>query len=198
MNDAQRIAAVLAGDRAATEALIGDVERRVLAIARGQFRLSPEESEDVLLSLCEKLWRDDGAALRQWQGRGPFSAYLSVMASRACLMYLREKKRRSAEVGGLELDLVAGDAAAPVEAERREERELLARGLERLSERDRTLIRLRFLEERDYDDLTRELGMSYGAARKGVHTAVNRLRRALADLEPSWFKVVTGRRGGHQ
>ncbi|ANM31082.1 hypothetical protein ABI59_18125 [Acidobacteria bacterium Mor1] len=198
MNDAQRIEAVLAGDRAAAEALIEDVERRVLAIARGQFRLSPEESEDVLLSLCEKLWRDDAAALRQWQGRGPFAAYVSVIASRACLMYLREKKRRTPEVAGLELDQIAGEQAATSDVERNEERELLARGLERLSERDRHLIRLRFLEERDYEDLTRELGISYGAARKGVHSAVTRLRRALADLEPSWFKAVTGRRGEHQ
>ena len=72
--------------------------------------------------------------------------------------------------------------------EREQLQRLYREAREALPERDRRLIQLRFVEDKDYDAITAELELSPGAARKAVHTAIARLRERLRQLAPELFR----------
>lgn len=178
--------ALLADDRAAVAALVENLQRLTLWIARNRYRFSREEAEETLVEIVATLWKDDKHALRAWRGEGTLSTYLTSIVHRACLMEIRRRERRAAELPVEELDVFPAEdiAAGP---ERREREAIVERALSELPERDRELIRLRFTEDRGYDEITGRLDISAGAARKAVHTAVARLRDRVRRLAPELF-----------
>ena len=84
--------------------------------------------------------------------------------------------RRSREVP-LEADFSSEPDAAP--AERDAIRAVVAAALGDLDERSRLALRLRFFEERDYDDVAAELGVRVAQAHVVLHRSLRRLGRAI-------------------
>lgn len=180
------IQAVLAGGSPAAARFLADLKQLVFRIARRQYRFSPEDSEDVLAQLIEKLWENDGDALRRWRGDSPLPIYLAVVANRFCLMRLRTRKRSIEAHDDDEAERVPAPAAAdPVLA--RERWAACRAALERLAERDRRIIEMRYLADLGYDEIVSGLGGTHGAARKALHTALDRLRADLRRNAPDFF-----------
>jgi RNA polymerase sigma-70 factor (ECF subfamily) len=127
-----------------------------------------DEARDVasetFLALLERGPADERAAL----------PWLLATARNKALNRVRdrgraaEKARRAATTLEREADAAAfGDDAAA---------ELVRRALERLSQRDRDAIKLRFIQELGYDEIAARLGTTGGHARVVVHRAARRLR----------------------
>ena len=178
---------LLQDDRDTVARFVAGLERLALRIARAHYRFRPDEAEEILLEVVRKLWDGDKAALRAWRGEGSLESWLTAIVHRFCLMELRRRKRRSAEVATDRLDEFEAEAL-PEPFEREELRRLYRVAATELSERDRRLLQLRFEEERDYPAITAELGLSYGAARKALHSAIRRLREKMREIAPELFR----------
>lgn len=180
------IRAVLRGDSVAAERFLADLKTLVFRIARRQYRFSLEDAEDVLAQMLEKLWDDDGDALRRWRGESPLETYLAVVANRFCLMRIRARKR-SLEMEEDDTDRVpAATSEDPLIG--RERWEACRAALSRLAERDRHIIEMRYQSDLDYEQIVSRLGLSAGAARKALHTALARLRVELRRSAPEFFE----------
>ena len=163
-----------------------ELERLALAIARRRYRLAPAEAEDVLIAVVHKLWDDEKAALRAWRREGTLRSYVASIVHRHCLLHLRRQLRLSVEIATDSLD----SFEAPTPTEPWERGEMLATcrdAAARLSPRDREMLALRFAEGRDYEEIIGVTGLSYGAARKAVHSAVRRLREQVREVAPEYF-----------
>ena len=180
------IRAVLGGDSAAAERFLADLKTLVFRIARRQYRFSLEDSEDVLAQMLEKLWDNDGDALRRWRGDSPLETYLAVVANRFCLMRMRARKRVP-ETDEHDADRLPS-APIPDPVIGRERWEACRAALERLSERDRQIIEMRYRSDLDYKQIVAQLGLTPGAARKALHTALERLRVELRGSAPEFFE----------
>lgn len=84
-----------------------------------------------------------------------------------------ERRERLLERHGQQLVPVAAEAEEPLDLER------LARCLEALAERERTVVALSFFAERDADGIGTELGLTAGNVRVVRHRALARLRACL-------------------
>jgi RNA polymerase sigma factor (sigma-70 family) len=163
------------------------VKSLVFRIAQRQYRFSREDAEDVLAQMLEKLWENDGDALRRWRGESPLETYLAVVANRFCLMRIRARKRLR-ETQTDDADRVPA-AASEDPLLGRERWEACRAALARLSERDRQIIEMRYRSDLDYDQIVSRLSfVTAGAARKALHTALERLRVELRRSAPEFFE----------
>lgn len=174
-------------DRQTVDRFLVGLEALALRIARQQYRFRPDEAEDILLDVLRKLWDADKAALRAWRGEGSLRTYLTAIVHRFCLMELRRRRRRVVESTTEELDGFHARHQPPP-LEQQQLRSVYRQAANELPSRDRRLIQMRFVEELDYPAITAELGISHGAARKAVHTALNRLRERMREIAPELFQ----------
>jgi RNA polymerase sigma factor (sigma-70 family) len=156
------------------------------------------EGEDVLIFLTRRTWDGETAleltaetfaiALRAWQrvgklGREQQRAWLFTVARRQLSRYLRRARveRRAIERLGMQVPEVDHDDLLLIEqrAGLPELREVLARELLRLSGVQREALQLRVVEERSYEQVAAQLGVSEQTARARVSRALRSLARAL-------------------
>ena len=172
--------------------------RAPLTDAQGFVDLYRRESRMVLM-FCTRRVLDAETALdltaetfaQAYRGRGSFRgttqaearAWLLTIARRQIARYLRRGAldRRALERLGIEVPgLSAGEAE---EIERRAGLEPLRTAvgeeLERLDARQRDALRLRVVEQRDYEDVARSLGITEATARARVSRGLRALAGAL-------------------
>ena len=143
---------------------------------------------------------DDGAELAQeaflraWKGlpgfqaESSFSTWLYRLASNVCIDLLRKQKRRRG-LDGVSLDEEQGTAAAlqvpdsrftpEGELERKQLRQAVQRGLEKLSQEHRQALILRELEGLSYGEIARVLGVEEGTVKSRIARARLALRKIL-------------------
>ena len=143
---------------------------------------------------------DDGAELAQeaflraWKGlpgfqaESSFSTWLYRLASNVCIDFLRKQKRRRG-LAGVSLDEEQGTAAAlqvpdsrftpEGELERKQLRQAVQRGLEKLSQEHRQALILRELEGLSYGEIARVLGVEEGTVKSRIARARLALRKIL-------------------
>lgn len=180
------LGALLNADAAAETRFLAELKDLVFRISRRQYRFSQPDSEDLLAQILEKLWKNDREALRRWRNDSPLETYLAVVTNRFCLMRLRSAKRSplAAEFEGVGTTA----AVAPADAGDAVERwELCQAALAGLPLRDRRIIEMRYLSGLEYGDIVTRLGLTHGAARKALHTALERLRNELRRRAPEYF-----------
>lgn len=167
---AQRIAAAApALDPAAEEALCRRMGPRVRRYGLRHLR-DPEAAGDLMQQVLVQVLEQ----LRGGKVREPRRIVSFVFGT--CRMLLLEQQRRTARREALlaqwgEVLQVADIAVAPRLDERR-----VADCLERLAERERSVILLSFYEERSADDVGSMLGLSAGNVRVIRHRGLARLR----------------------
>lgn len=147
--------------------------RRVATVVLG----TTDGAADAVQTATLRAWRardriDPGRGFRAW--------YLRIVANTA----RNDRRARSRRVA---LAVKAGALPAPdvstpdVAAVTAAEREIVVRGLNRLSAEDRLVVALRFFEDLSQADIARVLDCPVGTAKSRLSRALSRLRHVLAN-----------------
>jgi RNA polymerase sigma factor (sigma-70 family) len=160
------------------------------------------EGEAVLIFLTRRTWDGETAleltaetfavALRSWRKLRPLApeqqrAWLFTVARRQLGRYLRRAsvERRAMHRLGMQSPPVDHDDLLAIEhrAGLSELRRAVELELSKLSPTQRDAVRLRVIEERSYEEISRQLGISEQTVRARVSRGLRTLARAL---EPSY------------
>lgn len=136
------------------------------------------EDDDHAHDLLQGSWQHILDRLDRYGGRGSFGNWAVSVARNFSLMQLRKAKR--AGVMAVPFDEQQGiEHSAPTPEEElilQQEREAVYRALGRLSDRERDVIVLRVLEERDTAQTAKALGVTPASARVILRRAMTRLK----------------------
>lgn len=191
--DSALIARILRGERRAHDAFVQRYERLIYRILY-RMGFSGEEVEDLRQQVFVHLWEHDCRRLRQWRGGGKFSSYLGIVVTRLAWDTRRSRPAiptpsimwEAEEGGGI---CAPPDAAwDPEAAALRGERAAAVQGaLDRLSRRDRELIRRRHGHEQSYREIAAALEITVNHVGVALARAEERLRRTLCQCYPDLF-----------
>ncbi len=163
-----------AGDRAALEDLLAEVQPRVRRIC-GRMLLFPEDAEeaaqDALLLVATKIG--------SYEGRSRFTTWLHAVASNSARQTYRTLKRRAAERLTDELPVHADPRTTSVIAGSRLD---LLDALEVLGADRPELVEplvLRDVQELDYNEIARLLDVPLGTVKSRIHAARTAVRPLL-------------------
>jgi len=141
------------------------------ALFRLAYRLvgAREDAEDVVHDVFVGL----PDALRRYEERGSFPAWLKRVTARVALMRLRSGKRRR--------EVTLDDAAERSEPTMTSERDGLQAAVNTLPDHLRAVLILKEIEGYSHAEVGELLGISAGASRVRLNRAMRRLRKTLED-----------------
>lgn len=145
---------------------------------------NPDDQEDVLQEIFIKIYRN----LNSFDTSLSFSSWAYRIAHNEAISWYRKRKVRPegylvAEPEAL-IELTAADEADAEEMfDRRQNAAVLLRALERLDEKYRSVLVLRYFEHLEYEEISDVLKVPIGTVGTLVHRAKKQLRRELAVLE---------------
>lgn len=175
-------------------------DAHMLAAAAGDaraFAALVDRHQPALRRFCRSILGDEAAArdaaqetfLRLWAGRdryraeGHFVAFLFTLARNHCRSLQRRRALRAwVGLGSDEATAARSpsvDPSAPDALMTHERHRLVAAALDRLPEKFRTPLVLRFVDELPYEDIARVIGRTPSAARSRVHYGLIELKRRL-------------------
>ena len=159
--------------------------RRALAGARGRIP-SPDEVDEVRDEVLAWLIADDNRVLKTYRGESRLTSWLGVVVGRRARRIAR--RGESLRMKTVSLDALTADAASQLvrdpgadQTPRHRALAQLADAVEKLSERDRLLIRGTFYEKRSYAELAAELGVRTDSVGQLLFRAKKRLKKHLGD-----------------
>jgi RNA polymerase sigma-70 factor, ECF subfamily len=171
VQDAEAVALTLKGDPRGPELLLTRYQMDVYNVSLRMLR-NPADAEDVTQDVFLRAF----SRLHQYRPDQPFGAWLRGITRNRCLDIIRSR-RPMVELGVVEH---AGTVAATQDVEAAAITQLTSErvrtALDRLTERERSLLVLRYWEDLPTEAVARALAMSEGAAR----VALLRARRSLA------------------
>ena len=172
------------GDREAFSVLAAGAVDRLYAIARLVLR-DTELAEDATQEALVRAWRD----LPTLRDVERFDAWLYRLIVRASADVGRYRRRLRAEITVLPNDPAVSDGAAALA-----DRDLLERGLRRLTVPQQTILVLTFYVGLTPTEAADALDIPVGTAKSRLHYAIEALRAALAaDARDSVGTVREGR-----
>ena len=185
-DDAQLVHAVLLGDDTAFDILVEKHQKSVHALVWqkiGDFHYAEEITQDAFLRAYQKL-----STLRN---PSQFLGWLSVIANRLCLKWLRKQKsaKRLQSLEDTPVEEVAKSDYARYVSEQRETEatehrfEIVKKLLDKLPEGERTTMVLHYLGEMTIKEISRSLGVSVETVKVRLYRARKRLR-AEEELSP--------------
>jgi len=162
-----------ARDLSALEQLMREHERAVLRLA---VRLTGkiEDAQDVAQEVFLKLHRE----LDKFQDRREIAPWLYRVTVNACFDE-RRRKKRAPEAAMLESGWQSSEPTPEQSAMVRQDHEMLQRGMETLSKRERAVIALREMEGLSTADVAAILGSSESTVRVQIANARLKLRKFL-------------------
>lgn len=169
-----------AGDRDAFARLVEANQHKIYTLAL-RMTGNPDDAAELAQEAFLRAWR----GLPGFQGESSFSTWLYRLASNVCIDFLRqEKRRRGAGLVSLDGDDAAAEVPDPRltpegEAERRELRQAVERGLEQLSSDHRQVLVLRELEGLSYAEIADALALEVGTVKSRLTRARLALRKIL-------------------
>ena len=183
-DDPRLVRRCLAGENSAWETLLREHTRKIFNLCY-RFTGRPTEAEDltqeVFIKIFQTLQSFDAA-------QGSFATWLNRVARNHLVdHYRRSRKDRLTsslddETGVMEE--TASPAAGPgIEVESRERRELLQRGLDKLSPDLREAVILRDLNDLDYDEIAQVLAVPQGTVKSRINRGRLELARVLKRME---------------
>ena len=190
-DDVQLIHAVLSGDDAAFDILVGKYQKSVHALAWqkiGDFHYAEEITQDTFLRAYQNL-----STLRN---PSQFLGWLYVIANRLCLNWLRKQKPEK-QLQSLEdtpMEEIAESAYARYVLEARETQatehrfEIVKKLLDKLPESERTVMTLHYLGEMT----AKEIGKFLGVSAETIWTRLHRARKRLQEEEELLVQEVLG------
>jgi RNA polymerase sigma-70 factor (ECF subfamily) len=170
------------GDEPALAELVTRYRRYVYTIAY-RIALNEDDALDITQEALVRLMRQIG----QFDGRGPFRAWVAAIASRQALTWMRKTaSRREIVTAPEEIDdlLEAKETRSDnprQAASAAEERRLVESALKRLPPQQRAVFTLRFQEDWTPVQIAERLAIPAQQVRSQLHNAVTRLRELLAE-----------------
>jgi RNA polymerase sigma factor (sigma-70 family) len=150
------VARLLSGDTRAMEQLARSYRRFITSILSRQPHLYPEDVEELYQRFLFHIWEDGYRRLRPWKGTRSLRAYLGVVARNLARDYRRERRRNFCGEVCCETMAAPADKGATDSGRI----EIVKRGLEKLSVRDRELIHRRYYCEESYREIAQALGIT--------------------------------------
>jgi RNA polymerase sigma-70 factor (ECF subfamily) len=182
--DVELVKRCLKGDEGAWAALLQTHTRKIYNLCyrfTGRTAESEDLTQEVFIKVFQTLKTYDAA-------QGTFVTWVNRVARNHLVdHYRRTKKDRVTssledELGGLE-ERPSPTAAPAAHVESRERKELLQRGLERLSPDLREAVVLRDLQDLDYAEIAQVLGVPEGTVKSRINRGRLELARVLKRME---------------
>ena len=177
-NDADLIRQVLDGDQGAFTTLVNKYQKSVHALVWrkiGDFHIAEEITQDVFLKVYKRL-----STLKRPE---LFPGWLYVIATRACVSWLRKKELPTKSLDAMSTAELEELCYTQYEADRGEtaaiehRRELVKRLLQKLPESERTVVTLYYLAEMKSEEISAFLGVSSNTVRSRLRRARERLQK---------------------
>ena len=183
MDDAELVARAQRGDAGAFEQLLCRHQRYAFNLA---YRVLGDyaEAEDVTQEAFVRAWR----GLSGFRGQARFTTWLYRIVHNLCLNRLPGLQRELLETEPLDEALVGPAPSPPMLFEERERDAFLHAELERLPDKYRLVLTLRYLQNLSYDEIAAALGVPMGT----VKTHICRARRLLAERLCQWETLSAG------
>ena len=176
----QLVSAAQRGDMEAFEALIHLYEKRVFALTLRMCG-NPEDAAEAAQEAFLAAWQ----GLTFFRGDASFSTWLYRLASNACVDLLRRESRHRTAAGlslddeEMNLDVPDETPSPQDEAERRELREEIERGLASLTPEHRQVLVLREIHQLSYDEIAETLDLDVGTVKSRISRGRKQLRKFL-------------------
>ena len=174
------ISECIAGDQSAIEALVRQYEAGVFRLA-----LSMLDDEAEAHEVAQETFIAVLKSLRRYEERTTFKAWLFTIALNLSRSHLRKRKvveRLKAAVGGI-LRLETQRQATPEDEIVRSEKEVAVwNELNKLDERHRTVVILRYFHELSIAEIADVMSLNEGTVHSRLHSARERLRDALKSM----------------
>lgn len=182
----QLIEAICRADRDALALLFDRQVDRVYAIALAMLS-SREEAEDVCSEVFEKIWR---RAEGFDAGRGSAESWIGAITRNACLDRLRRRSRNP------EISMAQPEDGVPVVdpervpgpeqwVDRTAFRHAVVAAMDRLSEAQRRVVRLAFVQGLTHREIAHRLKLPLGTVKSHCRRGLSTMRLALTRHDPA-------------
>jgi RNA polymerase sigma-70 factor, ECF subfamily len=184
LDDTALIRRIAQCDQSALSTLYDRYARIVYAIADRSLR-SPEETEEIVLDVFAQVWR---IADRYDPTQSRADTWLFMLTRSRVLDRLRQLQRRQPASGQLlDISEIQTPAAGvdPVEAAVvSERREQVTTVLCQLPKEQQLVLELAYYQGLTHREIAAHTGLSLGTVKTRIRLGLNKLRSALAGLEP--------------
>ncbi len=171
------ICRVQAGDEGAFTELMRGHYAFVYAIVIGIVN-NPNDAEEIVQDTFLKVHR----GMAQYEDREKFKNWLAEIARNSARDWLRKQRVNTVSIDEMHKHTLLTTDSPDEQLIRREERELIRRAMETLSQKDRDIARSYYLEGASYDELMRAHGLSYKAISFRLSRAKQKLAKRLKHL----------------
>ncbi len=139
---------------------------------------NPHDTEEVVQDTFLNAYR----GLAQYEEQTKFRSWLATIARNRALNCLREQKMDTVSINEVEEHTLQTPNTLDDQLIRDEQRELIRRAMETLSQKDREIAHSYYFDGASYDELTRTHGLSYKAIAFRLSRAKQRLTQRLQYL----------------
>ena len=176
-NDKALISRAQSGDEQAFADLMRANYAFVYAIVIGIMD-NPHDAEEVVQDTFLNVYR----GLAQYEEQTKFRSWLATIARNRALNWLRTQRMDTVSINEVEEHTLQTPNTLDDQLIRDEQRELIRRAMETLSQKDREIAHSYYLDGASYDELTRAHGLSYKAIAFRLSRAKRRLAKRLQYL----------------
>jgi RNA polymerase sigma factor (sigma-70 family) len=152
------------------EALYQQYHPMVLQVCLGYVQGDRDQAKDLAQEIFINIWR----ALPQFRGEAAPKTWIYRITVNTCLMYIRTSRRKEKMAQEAVPHLIQSDGAEEGEAEY----QALYQAIGKLPELDRLIIMM-VLDELEYDEIARVVGINAVSLRVRIHRIKNKLRKLL-------------------
>lgn len=177
----------VAGDAGAFESLILKYERKIYAIGFKVFK-NEQDAYDVAQEICIKVYRK----LDQFNFDSSFSTWLYRLATNTAIDEYRKQKRRMSHETSADKQLDSDESTVKMEIRdssdtpeqavlRKESIEMVWEALAGLKEDQKTIIVMKDIEGKSYDEIGTELDIGLGTVKSRLARARTALKKVLME-----------------
>lgn len=138
------------------------------------YPIRADEADDIAATILLQIIDNDYAAFRQFRGKSSLSSYLTVIARRVCVHELARRAGIKETPARPTDEPAAKDETAPVES-----LEEVGKLLKKLPEKERTVVRMYYLEGLSYEEISEELDVPVNS----IGAILTRARRKMKGEE---------------
>ena len=178
MTDPHLVARAQQGDLPAFEELVRKYQREIYNLACRLVQ-DPEEAKDM----AQQTFMQAYIHIREFRGQSQFRTWLFRIAINQCYNFFKTKKKFGDPVDSQELVIVAEDNNPQEGLMAAEDKSRLYAALERLPAKQRAVLTLKLEQGLSYQEISKELGGTAGAARVNFCQAVKTLKKYLKTEE---------------